>query len=198
LFFNLGNALFKSGQIGRAVAAYRAAEQLTPRDPDVRANLQFARNQTSGPTLATKPWQRWFPRLTLNEWTLLCASAFWALLLLLAAEQWRPALRANFRSLTLVVISATVLAAAGLGVAWYKAHSTRTAIVVTRDAVVRHGPLEESQMAFTVHDGAELSVLDQKDDWLKVTTDPSRIGWVRRDQVLLVPTSDFSHLAKAL
>jgi hypothetical protein len=34
-----------------------------------------------------------------------------------------------------------------------------------------------------------LSVLDQKDDWLKITTDPSRIGWLRRDQVLLAPSS---------
>jgi tetratricopeptide (TPR) repeat protein len=198
LYFNLGNALFKSGQIGRAVAAYRAAEQLTPRDPDVRANLQFARNQTSGPTLAPKPWQRWFPRLTLNEWTLLAATPFWALLLLLAAGQWQPTLRANSRGLAIVLASATVLSGAGLGVAWYKARSAHTVIVVTRDAVVRHGPLDESQMAFTVHDGAELSVLDQKDDWLKVTTDPARIGWVRRDQVLVAPSGGSLPSAKAL
>ena len=188
LYFNLGNALFKSGQIGRAVAAYRAAEQLTPRDPDVRANLQFARNQTPGPTLAAKPWQRWFPRLTLNEWTLVSAAAFWALLLLLALAQWRPALRPNLRGLALLLVGATFLAGAGRGVAWNKTRSVRTAIVITRDAIVRHGPLEESQTAFTVHDGAELSVLDQKDDWLKVTTDPARIGWIHRDQVLLAPS----------
>ncbi len=52
LFFNLGNALFKAGQIGRAIVAYREAEQLAPRDPDVRANLQFARNQ---PNAASEP-----------------------------------------------------------------------------------------------------------------------------------------------
>ena len=64
LYFNLGNAFFKSGQIGRAVAAYRTAEQLTPRDPDVRANLQFARNQAQGPTLSPGRWQRWLGRLS--------------------------------------------------------------------------------------------------------------------------------------
>jgi Flp pilus assembly protein TadD len=51
LYFNLGNAHFKAGQLGRAIAAYRQAERLTPRDPDVRANLQFARNRVQGPTL---------------------------------------------------------------------------------------------------------------------------------------------------
>src|SRR6185436_11225451 len=43
IYYNLGNAYFKSGQIGRAIRAYRQAERLTPRDPDLRANLQFAR-----------------------------------------------------------------------------------------------------------------------------------------------------------
>ena len=31
-------------------------------------------------------------------------------------------------------------------------------------------------------------VLDRKDDWLLVTTDPRRIGWLRRNQVLLAST----------
>src|SRR3974390_2710102 len=68
LYFNFGNALFKSGQIGRAIAAYRQAALLTPRDPDVRANLQFARNQVQGPTLRAGRWERWLGRLSLNEW----------------------------------------------------------------------------------------------------------------------------------
>ena len=42
--FQLGNAHFKSGQLGRAIAAYRQAEELAPRDPDLRANVQFTQS----------------------------------------------------------------------------------------------------------------------------------------------------------
>ena len=42
IYFNLGNAWFKAGEAGRAILAFRQAEKLSPRDPDVRANLQFA------------------------------------------------------------------------------------------------------------------------------------------------------------
>ena len=45
LYFNYGNAEFKSGNFGRAIAAYRQAAQLTPRDAEVRANLEFARTR---------------------------------------------------------------------------------------------------------------------------------------------------------
>src|SRR5215831_6409541 len=77
LYFNWGNALFKNGQIGRAIAAYQQAQQMAPRDPDVRANLQFARNQVQGPTRSLARWQRAVEKLTLNEWTGLAAASVW-------------------------------------------------------------------------------------------------------------------------
>ena len=33
----------------------------------------------------------------------------------------------------------------------------------------------------------QLRVLEQKDEWLLVSADPRRVGWVRRDEVLLAP-----------
>ena len=185
LYFNLGNALFKSSQNGRAIAAYRQAEQLNPRDPDLRANLQFARNQTQGPTLSPSRWQRWLGRLTLNEWTLLAAGAIWLLLLLLAFLQWRPALKPALRTYVLCLAALAVLLSVCVASTFNQTRLTRTAIVITRDATVRFGPLAESPAAFTVNDGAELRVLDQKDDWLQVSTGPRRIGWIRRDHTIL-------------
>jgi tetratricopeptide (TPR) repeat protein len=185
LYFNLGNAWFKSGQIGRAIAAYRQAEQITPRDPDLRANLQFARNQTPAPTLSPSRWHRWLGRLTLNEWTVLAAVALWLWLLLLAILQWRPNLRLVLRAyvFSLAVLAALLCACAAA--ALQETRFTRAAIVITHEATVRYGPLAESPAAFTVHDGAELRVLDQKDEWLQVSGGPRRTGWLRRDQTLL-------------
>jgi len=185
LYFNLGNAWFKSGQIGRAIAAYRQAQQITPRDPDLRANLQFARNQISGPTLSPSRWQRWLGRLTLNEWTLLASGAVWLWLLLLAILQWRPALRPSLRGYVLALAAIAALFCACAAASLRQTRFLRTAIVVTGEATVRYGPLAESPAAFTVHDGAELRVLDQKDEWLEVSAGPRRTGWLRRDQILL-------------
>jgi tetratricopeptide (TPR) repeat protein len=185
LYFNLGNAWFKSGQIGRAIAAYRQAQRITPRDPDLRANLQFARNQTPSPTLPPSRWQRWMGRLTLNEWTLLASGAVWLWLGLLAALQWRPALRPVLRTYVYSLAVLVVLLCASVVAALREGRFVRTAVVVSREASVRYGPLAESPTAFTVHDGAELRVLDQKDEWLQVNAGPRRIGWLRRDQALV-------------
>jgi tetratricopeptide (TPR) repeat protein len=185
LLFNLGNAFFKSGQIGRAIATYRQAEQITPRDPDVRANLQFARNQVQGPTLASSRWQRFLGKLTLNEWTLLTSALVWVWLLLLVLLQWRPALKPALRRYAVALALAGGLSCGCLALAYSEGSSARTAIVIARDAIARNGPFDESPNAFTLHDGAELRVLDQKDEWLQVSADSRRVGWLRRAQVLL-------------
>jgi len=186
LYFNLGNAFFKSGQIGRAIAAYRQAQEITPRDPDLRANLQFARNQTPSPTLLPSRWQRWLGRLTLNEWTVLAAGVAWLWLLLLAALQWRPTLRPVLRGYVISLAVVVALLCACVGAALAESRLIHLAIVVVPEAAVRYTPLPESATAFTVHDGAELRVLDHKDEWLQVNAGSHKIGWLRRDQILLL------------
>jgi tetratricopeptide (TPR) repeat protein len=182
VFFNLGNALYKSGQIGRAIAAYRTAHQIAPRDPDVNANLQFARNQAQLPTLLPSRWQRWLGKLTLNEWTLASAAALWAWLLLMAVGQLRTDLKPVLRAVTRSAGVATVAFCALLGAAW-QSRSIERAVVVTRNAAVRQGPLGDSQTLFTLHDGAEVRILDRKNEWMQVQVGPRQVGWTRADEL---------------
>ena len=72
VWFNLGNAQYKAGRLGHAIAAYRMAERLDPRDSALRANLQFVRGKVYSDDRAHVPWQKNLVRLaTLNEWTIL-------------------------------------------------------------------------------------------------------------------------------
>lgn len=187
LHFNYGNAEFKSGNLGRAIAAYRRAAQLAPRDAEVRANLEFARNQVSGPTRRESRWANWLGTLTLNEWTALAVAAFWLTFALLAARQLRPALKPALRSLTLGAVMAALLAGAGLGVNAALHFSRQTVVIVAPDATARSGPFDEAQSAFTAHNGAELAVLDRRNDWLQVTDGSGRIGWLPQKQVEILP-----------
>ncbi|HXT11790.1 MAG TPA: tetratricopeptide repeat protein [Candidatus Angelobacter sp.] len=184
LYFNLGNAFFKSGQLGQAIAAYRKAEAIAPRDPELRANLQFTRARVQGPTVATPRWQQWLANLTLNEWALITAAAFWISLALVIVMQLRPSLKPSLRALLWCGALATVVFCICLGAAW-SGHSTQTAIVTAPDALLHNGPLEEAPTSATVHDGAELSVLDAKNDWLQVRVDNQRVGWIKRNQVVV-------------
>lgn len=55
------------------------------------------------------------------------------------------------------------------------------------EAVARRGPMDESQSAFTVHDGAELTVLARDGDWLQVSGASRQMGWLPQTDVALTP-----------
>jgi len=185
IYFNLGNAFFKAGQLGQAIVAYRTAQNLAPRDPDVRANLQFARETAQGPRIEAGRVERFFSKLNLDEWTFIAAGAVWLWLLIQAAMQLNPTLRVSLRMLSHTLASIALVFCACLVASIYNFKEVRIATVTVEQAQVRNGPLEESQSAFAVHDGAELRALDFKGDWIMVSAGPGRTGWIRRDAVVL-------------
>jgi tetratricopeptide (TPR) repeat protein len=187
LLFNCGNAEFKSGHPGKAIAAYRRAALLSPRDGEVRANLAFVRNQVQSATLRESRWQNWLGQLTLNEWTLLAATAFWLTLILLAARQIWPALGAKLKSATSLFATLTVLSGTAVGLQAVEHFSKQTAVVVSPEATARSGPFDEAQSAFTIHDGVELAVMDRHGDWLQVADGSGKIGWLPVKQVEVLP-----------
>jgi tetratricopeptide (TPR) repeat protein len=184
VYFNLGNAYFKAGQLGQAIAAIREAENLTPRDADVRANLQFIRGKVQAPTGAPTSWQQWLTTLTLNEWAILTTTIVWVWLALWILIQFRPKLVQSLR-MVLWCGGVAILVCGGCTYAAWSGESTKTAIVVVKDVILHNGPLDEAPTAATVHDGAELTVLDTKNDWLQVRVDNQRVGWLKREQVIV-------------
>jgi len=187
LLFNYGNAEFKSGHLGQAIAAYRRAELLAPRDAELRANLAFVRNQVQGATLREGRWQSWVSSLTLNEGAWLTAVFFWLLFALLAARQIRPALAPKLRSATRLAVALTIFSGAVLGLQAANHFYASVAVVTGAEATARSGPFDDAQSAFTAHDGAELRVLDKHDDWIQVAGNGGKIGWVNKKQVEVLP-----------
>ena len=187
LYFNLGNAYFKNGHPGAAIANYRLAQRLSPRDPDITANLRFARDAAGIGNRPGRRWERLVNTLTVNELALVTASLVWLWLLLLAAGQYRPEWGRSLRSFR---TAAGILAVAAI--AWSMlVGQTRlgasAAVVTAREAVVRYGPFDEAQSSYTLRDGTELTVLDRKDNWLQVEDGSRRTGWLLTNDVEVLP-----------
>lgn len=100
LFYNLGNAYFRQGELEAALLNYQRAAQLDPRDADIRHNLALAEEQAatmgrSPVELSTSPviaslqmagqWNRQW--LTLDELALLALAAWFLLGLLVFARR---------------------------------------------------------------------------------------------------------------
>jgi tetratricopeptide (TPR) repeat protein len=187
LYFNAGNAEFKAGHLGKAIAAYRQAELLAPRDAELRANLAFVRNQVQGATLRESSWQKWVSTLTLNEGTILTALFFWALFALLAVRQLKPPLAPKLRTATRFAVGLTIFSGAILGLQAANHFTASVAVVTVAEATARSGPFDDAQSVFTARDGAELKVLQRHDDWVQVANNAGKIGWLNQKQAAVLP-----------
>jgi len=186
LLFNYANAEFKSGHLGLAIAAYRRALQLSPRDAELRANLAFVRNQVQSATVHESRWRAWAGVLTLNEGAVLTAVLFWGLFALLAARQIKPALAPKFRAVTRLVLALTVISGAILGLQAAYHFNSSVAVVTDAEATARSGPFNDAQDAFKVRDGAELRVVDWHDNWVQADVG-GRIGWLNKNEIEVLP-----------
>lgn len=185
LYYNLGNAHFKAGDLGHAILNYRRAQALLPRDPDVAANLQLARAQatdrleTEGEGVMVG-----FVRRVLVEWTTLDEAAgialgLWVLLcaLVVAAILWRRGQQAlRYAIVVLGVMLALSLLSIGIRVS--DVHGSSPAVIVAQAVEVRSGPGEDYLAEFTLHTGAEIRVLERRGDWVRIALPGDLQGWV--------------------
>ena len=90
LLFNMGNAYFKAGELGRALAAYQRALHLAPRHPDIMVNLRIAQRKALTEPLPLSLRQQWLRKLSLGEWTALASFCGTLFLILLTVRQVWP------------------------------------------------------------------------------------------------------------
>jgi hypothetical protein len=122
--------------------------------------------------------------LTLNEWTVLFAIIVSVFFLLLALRQCRSNWRKSFRGLLVFAGLFGGFLLVCLASAAHKEFFVQSSVVIVPEAVVRLGPFEESQSAFTLRDGAEVTVQAQKDNWLQITDASQRTGWIPQKQLM--------------
>lgn len=187
--FNLGNALYQSSQFGEAIVQYRKALALAPRDPDILANLRFVREKLGSDTsIATHFWRQFLLQLTINEWTILTVIPFWtgvvcgilSFLSLKNSNRWSVFSR--------ISIAVFLLAGLLLLSAANERFGKSFAIVIRKEAIVRFGPFEESQSSHNLNDGVEVRILDSKDDWRQIRDPQNQTGWLKKDQIQILPT----------
>lgn len=187
LLFNDANAHFKAGHLGQAIAAYRQAALLAPRNAEIKANLDFVRKQVPGPSVGESRWLSGLNFLSLNEWTLLTAIAFWLTFAFLIARQIRPAVAAPLKKAALYCAVLALGCGSALAIETSGHLSAGTAVIISSEATARSGPFDEAQSVFTAHDGAELAVLDRHGAWVQVTEGGDKIGWLPARLVSILP-----------
>src|SRR5438034_1858696 len=77
LFYDLGNAYFRTGDFGRAILNYERALALDRHHPEATANLQIARDESRALELQPTRLERYLHFTSINQYSIAAAIAFW-------------------------------------------------------------------------------------------------------------------------
>jgi len=187
VYFNLGNACFKSGDLGHAVLYYHKARRLAPDDRDIIDNLEFARQfsriQMEGVTL--NPVNSFFAdlvdpyHLDTLAWI---SSALFVLLMGVLSFRYGFGLTTAWSRVLVTMLVTLLVVSAGLTTFKYRHdYLTRRAVIIAEECMVRTGPSEQSDVELEGAPGLVVQILSERSDFYHVLFENKRRGWVKKD-----------------
>ena len=191
LYYNLGNAYYRTGQMGLAILNYERALRLDPAMGDARENLALAESQTVDRiTVLPKLFiVRWVDTLCTHisptgwriVWLVLLAMVGMAVIAfrLGASRGMRKAGFITGLLLVLLLIIATWL----LLRATHRYNARNEAVVMPAAITVKSSPEAQSTDKLILHEGTRLTVTDSLADWYKITIADGTTGWCQRSDV---------------
>ncbi len=188
LFYNLGNAYYKTNNLGHAILYYTKAQRLAPRDHDVNTNLRVAQMKAQVTVHPEEPSPRTLGRKLLRLFSLFEGVAAsltfrWLLTIFVVLTIFFGRKRRYFvRS----CVGLAVLFYVCLGATMYKAYLQKTypqGVILEKEIPLRIKPTEDGPTQTVLSAGTAVQLQRRHNGWCKISTDDGDIGWIKEDTI---------------
>lgn len=195
LYYNLGNAYFKSGDYPHAILYYERTLKISPSFEDARINLDFANSLIRDkidavPEFVLKSWARKVCYLMPSDFWAVISIVLFAAALALFLVFRLGASRGLRRTGFYCSIVALILSASSFGMArWQRNSYLRAdgAIVMKPVASVKSSPSRDSSKdLFVLHEGTKVTVLDTVGEWKNISLSDGRQGWIEESDMEMI------------
>ena len=178
VFYDLGNAYFRTGDFGRAILNYQRALALERHHPEATANLQIARDEARALEMQPGRAERYLHFASANQYTITAAVSFWIAVFCLAASIF-----ARRRSAMLILVSICCLLALAISVfAIYTldrgTKGQALAIVTGKNVQARIATADTAKSVLALPPGSEIKILSTRGDWTYAALPNDLRGWI--------------------
>ncbi len=192
LYYNLGNAYYRTENTTRAVLAYERALKLSPSDEDIRFNLQMARAKTPDKITpeAEVFFVTWYKAavnsLGSDAWARISAACFLLALLTLLSYLFAPRLwmvkTGFFAAIVLFLLFLLSAFFSWQQRRWEENHDG--AVITAPEVKILKTPAEGSAVEMVLHEGTKVEITDRNmKGWRGVRLSDGRGGWLREKTI---------------
>jgi tetratricopeptide (TPR) repeat protein len=191
VYYNLGNAYFKTDQFPKAILNYERAKLLSPDDEDINFNLQVANQhvvdaiQELPGIFITRWWNSLINSQTTDAWAVISIVTF--VLFLILAGLYFFARVVNLRRIAFwsawIVFGVSMLTWSFAATQKSRLVDHHYAIVMAPTVTVKSSPSEKGTNLFVVHEGLKVRVTDKLGNWLEVRLADGNKGWLLTESI---------------
>ena len=194
LYFNLGNAHYKQNEIASSIYYYEKALLLKPKDQEILTNLSYAQNMTLDAidtipeTGLSKIYQTVTNKLSFDQWAyvgVFFMFLFVLLYILFYYFQYSTRKRWAFIG-SLVSLFISIVSVALAFMQYTDFNKDQPAIVFADEVGIMAEPNAKSDEVFLLHAGTKVNVLDQLNDWKRISISDGKSGWVLSENIKLL------------
>jgi tetratricopeptide (TPR) repeat protein len=178
VFYDLGNAYFRTGDFGRAILNYERALALERHHPEATANLQLARDEAGAVELQPSWPEHYLQFASVNQYSIAAAVAFWVAAFCLAALIF--ASRRSTAGTSLLVVMFLVLAGSIFAI-WQLERGNKgdaLAIVTGKNVQARLATADTANAVLALPPGSEIKILSTRGDWIYAALPKNLRGWI--------------------
>ncbi|TRX70318.1 tetratricopeptide repeat protein [Carboxylicivirga sp. M1479] len=194
LYFNLGNAFYKNGELANAILNYERAILLKPHDKDIKFNLELAYSQTTDKIESVDDFflSKWvvdFRNKTTSDTWAFIGISFFVLTLVMAAL--------FFFSNSSLLKKAGFYLGVGLLLGTFvtltfsyhqknKLLVRHHAIVFSPSLTVKSSPDASGTEIFILHEGTKVEILSSLGQWKEIQIADGTVGWVEESSIAMI------------
>lgn len=179
LFYDLGNAYFRTRDFGRAILNYERALALDQHHPEATANLQIARDEARALELQPTRLERYLQFASINQYSIAAAVALWLGIFGIVALIFARRRSAALTSLSILCLLVSALAVWALHTLDYGSNGRALAIVTGNDVQARLATADTANSVLALPPGSEIKILSTRGDWMYAALPNDLRGWIQ-------------------
>ena len=179
LFYDLGNAYFRTRDFGRAILNYERALALDQHHPEATANLQIARDESRALELQPTRLERYFQFASINQYSIAAAVALWLGIFGIVALIFARRRSAALMSLSILCLLVSAMAVWAVHTLDYGSNGRALAIVTGNDVQARLATADTANSVLALPPGSEIKILSTRGDWMYAALPNDLRGWIQ-------------------
>ncbi|HGY56204.1 MAG TPA: tetratricopeptide repeat protein [Caldithrix abyssi] len=194
VYFNLGNAYYRTDQIGLARLYYEKAARFLKNDEALQQNLGLVQMRLvdqieTPPRLFLAEWWDAFLNLfPISTLSWITVGLLWLFLTALAIRIYFASRGRGrrLRGITVTLLTALLLSALILVQKIYRFESEQYGIILQPTVTVHASPSDSGTEVFVLHEGTKVEVLRRTGDWLEIRLADGKTGWLQNKMMEVI------------